>query len=70
MEGILQAHRSIPARNTLLLRRTFPELEQSLLLYFRRDVPRELYKSFNDSKHVVDLAQRLDHPLRLLPSRK
>ena len=34
---------SIPASNTLLLRRTFPELEASLLTYFRRDVPRELY---------------------------
>jgi len=52
MEAILQAHEH-PGANTLLLRRTFPELEQSLLLYFRRDVPRELYKSFNESKHVV-----------------
>jgi hypothetical protein len=53
MEAILQAHEH-PGSNTLLLRRTFPELEQSLLLYFRRDVPRELYKSFNESKHVVE----------------
>jgi hypothetical protein len=52
MEAILQAN-DHPDANTLLLRRTFSELEQSLLLYFRRDVPRELYKSFNDSKHVV-----------------
>jgi hypothetical protein len=52
MEAILQAD-DHPGANTLLLRRTFSELEQSLLLYFRRDVPRELYKSFNDSKHVV-----------------
>lgn len=52
MEAILQANEH-PGANTLLLRRTFPELEQSLLLYFRRDVPRELYESFNDSKHVV-----------------
>ncbi len=52
MEAILQAHENAGA-NTLLLRRTFPELEQSLLLYFRRDVPRELYKSFHESKHVV-----------------
>src|SRR3984957_6388051 len=52
MEAILQAH-DHPGANTLLLRRTFPELEQSLLLYFRRDVPRELYKSFQDSKHLV-----------------
>jgi phage terminase large subunit len=52
MEAILQAHEH-PGANTLLLRRTFPELEQSLLLYFRREVPRELYRSFHESKHVV-----------------
>jgi phage terminase large subunit len=53
MEAILQAN-DTPGSNTLLLRRTFPELETSLLHYFRRDVPRELYKSFNESKHVVE----------------
>jgi phage terminase large subunit len=53
MEALLQAHENWGA-NTLLLRRTFPELEQSLLLYFRRDVPRELYRTYNDSKHVVE----------------
>jgi hypothetical protein len=52
MEAILQAHEH-PGANTLLLRRTFPELEQSLLLYFKRDVPRELYDNFQESKHVV-----------------
>jgi len=52
MEAILQAHEHAGA-NTLLLRRTFPELEQSLLLYFRRDVPRELYQNFQESKHLV-----------------
>jgi hypothetical protein len=53
MEAIVQAD-DHPGAHTLLLRRTFPELEQSLLLYFRRDVPRELYKSFHESKHVVE----------------
>lgn len=53
MEAVLQANEH-PGANTLLLRRTFPELEQSLLLYFRRDIPKELYRSFNDSKHVVE----------------
>jgi hypothetical protein len=53
MEAILQAN-DTPGSNTLLLRRTFPELETSLLHYFRRDIPRELYKSFNESKHVVE----------------
>jgi phage terminase large subunit len=52
MEAILQAN-ELGGANTLLLRRTFPELEQSLLLYFRRDVPRELYRSFNETKHIV-----------------
>jgi hypothetical protein len=52
MEAVVQAHDN-PGANTLLLRRTFPELEKSLLLYFRRDVPRDLYKSFNESKHLV-----------------
>jgi terminase large subunit-like protein len=52
MEAVIQANRRSRV-NTLLLRRTFPELEQSLLLYFRRDVPRNLYQDFNESKHVV-----------------
>ncbi len=52
MEAILQANEHAGA-NTLLLRRTFPELEGSLLLYFRRDVPRELYRAYNDAKHTV-----------------
>ncbi len=52
MEAILQAIEN-PGANTLLLRRTFPKLEGSLLLYFRRDVPRELYSSFNEAKHTV-----------------
>jgi Terminase large subunit, T4likevirus-type, N-terminal len=39
--------------DTLLLRRTFPELEASLLAQFRRDVPRSWYKSYNESKHLV-----------------
>jgi hypothetical protein len=51
-EAIFQAH-DHPCVDTLLLRRTFPELETSLLTYFRRDVPREMYASYNDSKHVV-----------------
>ena len=42
-----------PHCDTLLLRRTYQELESSLLTYFRRDVPKRLYKSYNESKHVV-----------------
>src|ERR1700689_2681487 len=52
LEGGLQAHEHAGVK-TLLLRGAFSELEQSLLLYFRRDIPRELYKSYNESKHVV-----------------
>src|SRR5713226_8177508 len=51
-EAIRQANRYAGA-DTLLLRRTFPELESTLLNYFRKDVPRELYRSFNESKHLV-----------------
>ena len=39
--------------NTLLLRRTFPELESSLIAQFRRDVPRDAYASFNETKRIV-----------------
>lgn len=52
MEAIVQANDHAGA-GTLLLRRTLPELESSLLLYFRRDIPRELYRSFNESRHTV-----------------
>src|SRR5713226_2538210 len=51
-EAIFQA-RAWRGADTLLLRRTYPELESSLLAYFRRDVPRSMYKSYNESKHVV-----------------
>jgi hypothetical protein len=51
-EAIYQALRT-PHCDTLLLRRTYPELESSLLRYFRRDVPSGLYKSYNETKHVV-----------------
>ena len=69
MEAILQAHEH-PGANTLLLRRTFPELEQSLLLYFRRDVPRELYQQLSRIEARGDVAERVDDALRLLPERE
>jgi len=52
MEAIIQAHKH-PKVSTLILRRTFPELEKSIIDPFRRIVPRAMYKSFNESKHVV-----------------
>lgn len=51
-EAILQAIR-YPGADTLLLRRTLPELEDSLLREFRRSVPRDLYAKYNDAKHIV-----------------
>src|SRR5580693_627505 len=51
-EAIKQAH-DVPGSDSLLLRRTYPELESSLLTYFRRDVPRRCYRKYNESKHIV-----------------
>ena len=51
-EAIRKAN-EVPGCDTLLLRRTYPELESSLLAQFRRDVPRCAYKKFNESKYVV-----------------
>ena len=51
-DAIAQVHQW-PGCDTLLLRRTYPELEGSLLAYFRRDVPRKFYRSYNESKHLV-----------------
>src|SRR5260370_16541219 len=51
-EAIRQAI-EVAGCDTLLLRRTYPELESSLLAYFRRDVAREFYKSYNESKRLV-----------------
>ena len=45
--------REVDGCDTLLLRRTYPELETSLIAEFRRNVPRSLYKSYNESKHVI-----------------
>jgi hypothetical protein len=51
-EAIFQAN-AVPGADTLLLRRTYPELETSLVAYFRRDVPHNLYRSYNESKRVI-----------------
>ena len=51
-EAVYQALET-PKSDSLLLRRTFPELEGSLLREFRRGVPQALYKKFDESKHVV-----------------
>jgi hypothetical protein len=51
-ETIRQAN-EVRGADTLLLRRTYQELESSVLAYFRRDIPRSAYKSYNESKHLV-----------------
>jgi phage terminase large subunit len=51
-EAIAQAGRW-PGADVLLLRRTYPELDGSLIRQFQRDVPRELYRDFNVAKHLV-----------------
>src|SRR6266446_4864936 len=51
-EAIRQAQ-FVPRSDSLLLRRTYPELESSLLAYFRRDVPRSMYRRYNEAKHIV-----------------
>jgi phage terminase large subunit len=51
-EAIRQAQK-VPGSDSLLLRRTYGELESSLLAYFRRDVPRKYYEKFNESKRIV-----------------
>jgi hypothetical protein len=39
--------------HTLLLRRTHPKLEATLITRFREKVPKELYRNYNDTKKVV-----------------
>ena len=51
-EAIRQAH-LVRGADTLLLRRTFPELEASLISQFRRDVPSWFYKSYNETKRLI-----------------
>lgn len=52
MEGCLIANEWSRV-NTLLLRRTFPELERGMIRYFLERVPRELYYSYNATNHTV-----------------
>ncbi len=53
METIDLSANVYPGINTLVLRRTFPELEGSIILNFRRLVPREAYKSYNSQQNIV-----------------
>src|SRR5580704_11121462 len=49
----MQQALDVAGSNTLLLRRTYPELEASVLTYFRRDVRRSAYRNYNEAKHIV-----------------
>ena len=52
MEAIRRGN-EYPKVNTIILRCTFPELEASIIDQFRKKVPREMYLSYNDQKHLV-----------------
>jgi hypothetical protein len=52
-EAVMQAL-EVPRSNSLLVRRTFPELEMSLLKEFHKSVPwRDMGARYNDAKHRV-----------------
>jgi len=60
---------AVRAASDCLLRRTYPELESSLLAYFRRDVPRKFYRSYkNRSTSSVGTMDR--RRALVLPQRK
>lgn len=42
-----------PEVHTLLLRRTFPKLEATVITRFREKIPKELYRDFNEQKSTV-----------------
>ena len=42
-----------PKVHTLILRRTNPKLRDTVITRFREEIPRELYKSFNETQGVV-----------------
>lgn len=42
-----------PQVHTLLLRRTHPKLEATVITRFREKIPRELYADYNEQKHMV-----------------
>ncbi len=54
MEGVKFAGEMYDKVSVLILRRTFEELEGSIILNFHRQVPRELYKSYSTQKHRVE----------------
>ena len=55
MQNVLVANLLEDGRgvDTLCLRRTVPQLEVSFLREFRKHVPRELYRTYNDQKKII-----------------
>jgi len=39
--------------HTVIFRRTHPKLEATVITRFREKIPRELYKDYNEAKHIV-----------------
>src|ERR1043166_2626852 len=39
--------------HTIIFRRTYPNLEKTVITRFREKIPKELYKSFNETKGIV-----------------
>jgi len=57
-EGVMQALET-PGADVLLLRRTFPELEMSLLKEWRQDVPwRDMGVKYNESSHIANFPNK------------
>src|SRR5260370_6739264 len=56
-EAIRQAI-EVAGCDTLLLRRTYPEVESSPLAYFPPHVPRAFFKEFNQSKNPLTRKKR------------
>lgn len=46
----------VPGSNSIILRRTYPALERSIINLFLSKVPREAYGSYNSSQHVANFS--------------
>jgi hypothetical protein len=51
-EGIFHAL-EYPGSESIILRRTIPDLKRTVISMFQRDVPREVYHRYNESDHIV-----------------
>ncbi|MEE8607596.1 MAG: hypothetical protein V3S55_08330 [Nitrospiraceae bacterium] len=61
MEAVMDCHEAgeyAPEVHTLLLRRTYPELEGSLLKLFREKIPPDMYSNWNEQKKTITWRNR------------